>query len=76
MPKITFKSLKTVAEQSAFEFGQRVRSMGLGIEAERTIASKYAFAHQYAAFPRSDDGYSRLRAAFCAGAGITIDAIV
>lgn len=67
---IKYSDLKTVAEQSAFDFGQRCRASLSSVSLD-TIARQYAFAHQYSAFPRSDNGYRRLLDAFRAGAQIT-----
>jgi hypothetical protein len=67
---IKYSDLKTVAEQSAYDFGQRCRSSLSGTSLD-TIGRHYAFAHQLSAFPRSETGYWRLLAAFRAGAEIT-----
>ena len=68
---------KTVAEQAAFEFAKQVTQLR-HISDKRTVAligRRYAHTHQYAAFPRSDDGYGRLLAAFCAGAGLDLNEV-
>jgi hypothetical protein len=70
---------KTVAEQTAFEFGSQLRQ-SLDIthrkdeRALSLVARKYAFTHQFQ-FQRATDGYGRALAAFCAGAGLDLNKV-
>lgn len=66
MTRKTYDQLKTVAEQTAYDFGARFAGMSEALK--RRIASSYSYTHGYALFPRSDDGYQRLMAAFLSGA--------
>lgn len=68
---VGYEDLKTVAEQTAFEFGRSVNNQ-VGETTTRVLANKYAFTHQCSAFPRSDNGYERLRVAFLAGARLNL----
>ena len=71
---VQYEDLKTVAEQTAHEFGQRCSQIAHG-KGLGDIARRYALTHQCSAFPRTDNGYGRLLAAFCAGAGINLNEI-
>ena len=71
---------KTVGEQTAFEFaGQLSQSLDLDHKPDRRtlslVARRYAFTHQHSVFPRASNGYGRLLAAFCAGAGLDLNEV-
>lgn len=64
---LTLHDFKTVAEQSAFEFGRQVAQIIIDRHAVAAVGRRFAFTHQFAAFPRSDKGFERLQRAFMAG---------